>query len=357
MFGSTAMRLISIIWTTYNKMWQADFGILPLEFSFIDYSPSLQSSALFFHADVLGNIHILLGQSPLPLNQWPAGMRRRRFYLNFIYSLIILRLLNGISPPPASLAHSPPSSKTSSTHSALLWILPLPCLPLPKYFPRLAASQVWIKACWMSEPLFWVTQSLIQEIFFGGLFTVSWSWKIQERGSGEDIVIPICKGAIAGMGPRWATFWQRSRVVFRNMAVGSWIAKREPYLITWLSTQGGKETHTEVGERAIREGLHWPRRRGQQVQGFGGWRKGAAQLEGSWTWSLIGESTHLYLHSFNCVFQPHAWSSGEVCKNKRRERENIIRNRRQRHSGLAGWRGGKGRVIFYLCFNNYVLMP
>jgi hypothetical protein len=60
-------------------MWQADFGILPPEFSFIDCSPSLQSSALFSHVAVLGSIHILLGQSPLQLNQWPEGMRRRLF--------------------------------------------------------------------------------------------------------------------------------------------------------------------------------------------------------------------------------------------------------------------------------------
>lgn len=91
-------------------------------------------STFFSCADVLGSIHILLGQSPLQLNQWPAGMRGRRFYLNFIYSLIILRPLNGISPPPHALVHSPPSPKTSGTLSSFV-SSPTAMPPATQIFP------------------------------------------------------------------------------------------------------------------------------------------------------------------------------------------------------------------------------
>lgn len=111
-------------------------------------------------------------------------------------------------PSPHALAHSPPSPKTSGTLSSFV-NSPMAMPPATQIFPSAGGIPSLNKGL-LDERATIVSHSVTRSrnILWGFLY----SGLILEDPRGEGTVILVCKGTIAGMCPRWATFWQRGRV-------------------------------------------------------------------------------------------------------------------------------------------------
>lgn len=113
-------------------------------------------------------------------------------------------------PTPPSLAHSPPSSKTSSTLSSFV-NSPTAVPPATQIFlsaggiPSLNKGLLDEGATILSHP---VTHS--RNILWGFIYSELILEDTRERNGGaEDITIPIYKGDITGMCSQRGTFLQR----------------------------------------------------------------------------------------------------------------------------------------------------